>query len=124
LSGCDIRAVYTARLLFAIKDVVLEPIVSVSVRCCRWSPRFGALGKIEFIDDDDDDDDEDFDEAPKRQRRRDDRRQRQRRSDNDKQLAQRVEQQQQQLDGGGDDVGDTTQGSTYTITRSVAASIE
>jgi hypothetical protein len=24
LSGCDIRAIYTARLLFAIKDVVLE----------------------------------------------------------------------------------------------------
>jgi hypothetical protein len=67
--------------------------------------------KIEFIDDDDDNDD--FDEARKRQRRR-------RRSHNhsNRANAQRdgQQQQQQQLDGGGDDVGDTTQGSTCTIT--------
>jgi hypothetical protein len=43
LSGCDIRAIYTARLLFAIKDVLLESIVSVSVRCRRWSARFGSV---------------------------------------------------------------------------------
>jgi hypothetical protein len=41
LSG-DIRAIYTARL-FAIKDVVLESIVSVSERCRRWSARFGSV---------------------------------------------------------------------------------
>jgi hypothetical protein len=49
LSGCDIRAIYTTRLLFAIKDVVLESIVSVSVRCRRWSARFSqhiALGRL------------------------------------------------------------------------------
>jgi hypothetical protein len=64
----------------------------------------------------------DFDEAPKRQRRR----RRRSQQPQQQQLAQRDEQQQQQqqqLDGGGDDVGGTTQGSTCTITRSVAPSI-
>jgi hypothetical protein len=49
LSGCDIRAIYTARHLFAIKDVVLESIVSVFVRCRRWSARFGSVSILHSV---------------------------------------------------------------------------